>query len=289
MTARTCVVSVVVPFRNGADQLRELLASLVRQDFDEPWEIVAVDNGSSDGAAEVARSFSGRLPIVVMSAPERQNPAFARNSGTRQARADRFLFIDADDTVATGYVSAMVRALEIHPLVTSRVDSTALNAEWVREAHGPPWQQERIGPFLGFLPGTGANIGIRRELFETIGRFDEGLHGSEDLALSWSAQIQAGVAPHFVVDALYRYRYRASYAGLFRQGVTWGRDHVRLYNRFRRHGMPGRPFRKSAGEWLDVALGLTVAPKKSRPALVVRLGCCSGRLLGSVKDGVAYL
>jgi glycosyltransferase involved in cell wall biosynthesis len=281
------MVSVIVPFRNAEQHVEALLRSLVAQDYRGTWQLVAVDNGSKDRSRVLIERFSQSLNLTIVDGSARANLAHARNVGARAGAGDKLLFVDADDEVEHEYVSAMSRALDCHQLVTSRVDSTTLNAEWVRDAHGPPWQESGIGVFLEFLPAAGANIGIRRALFEQLGGFSEKFNGAEDLAFSWKAQLDAGVEPQFVGDAVYRYRYRDSYASLFRQSVNWGRGHVALYRGFRHAGMPRRTLRAAAGEWADVLWGIACS-SATRPALVVRLGYCMGRLAGSVRYGVQY-
>jgi len=281
------MVSVIVPFRNAERHVEALLRSLVAQDYRRTWQVVAVDNGSKDRSRVLIDQFSQSLNLTIVDASARANLAHARNVGARAAAGDKLLFVDADDEVGHGYVSAMSCALDIHKLVTSRVDSTTLNAEWVRDAHGPPWQESGIGVFLDFLPGTGANIGIRRALFEQLGGFSDEFNGAEDLAFSWKAQLDAGVEPQFVGDAVYRYRYRDTYAGLFRQSVNWGHGLVALYRCFRHAGMPRRTLRAAVDEWGDVLWGLARS-SETRPALVVRLGYCVGRLAGSIKYGAPY-
>ncbi len=281
-------VSVIVPFHRGARELGELLQSLAEQDYVGPWQVVAVDNRSADECRAVAIRFSSVMELTIVDAPVWSNPAYARNVGAESASGDKLLFVDADDQVAPGYVSAMAGALDEHAFVTSRVDSVSLNPDWVRLAHGPPWQEDGIQAFLGFLPGAGANIGIRRRLFERIGGFSDEFHGSEDIAFSWAVQLESGERLHFVKDALYRYRYRSTYRGLFRQGANWGRDHARLFRRFRTLGMPPRSLGEAATEWMAVLSGFLL-PGHDRPALVVRFGYCVGRLAGSIRYGVRYL
>ncbi|HET9369509.1 MAG TPA: glycosyltransferase [Vicinamibacterales bacterium] len=288
MTSAAKLVSVVVPFHNDERWLPTLLESLTRQESTRPWEIVAVNNRSTDGSRDVAERFIPLLPLRIVDAPERANPSYARNTGAWAASGDALIFIDADDAVAPNYVEAMSSALTDHAVVTSRVDSTTLNAPWLRDAHGPPWQEQGIASFLGFLPAAGVNIGIRRNLFERVAGFPLEFHGAEDLAFSWLVQIETGETLHFVPDAVYLYRYRNSYRSLFRQSANWGRDHVVLFRRFRDAGMPGRSFAQAGREWLALTAALARARRGERPALVVRLGYAWGRLLGSARYRVPY-
>ena len=114
----------------------------------------------------------------------------------------------------------MSAALDEHVLVTSRVDSTTLNAPWLQEAHGPAWQAEGIGTFYDFLPACGINIGIGRNEFDRLGGYSERFSSAEDIAFAWTAQMR-GIKLHFVHDAVYHYRYRSTLRRLFKQGSNW--------------------------------------------------------------------
>ncbi len=282
------MVSVIVPIYNAEPYLAGLLENLGSQVVSEPWEVVAVDNGSSDRSRQVAESFSDRLSIRIKQAIDRRNPSFARNIGARFASGEKLLFIDADDQISEDYVDHMARALNRHDFVTSRVDSISLNAPWIQAAHGPAWQTDEVGTFFDFLPAAGVNVGVRRELFESLQGFPEEFSGSEDMAFSWLAQL-AGAKIHLVHEAVYQYRYRDSLAGLFHQARNWGRDNVLLYTRFRRHGMPGRNFRQGLLDWYRTGRGLATARGRSSLApAVVRAGFCAGRLGGSIRYRVWY-
>jgi glycosyltransferase involved in cell wall biosynthesis len=282
--------SVIVPCRNAALHLRQLLQSLVDQEYEHAWEVVVVDNASSDESSKVAGGFADRLNLRIVEANDTANPSYARNVGWQRTSSEKLLFIDADDEVAPGYIAAMARALNAHDMVTSRVDSTSLNPAWVRESHGPAWQQDGILTFFEFLPAAGNNIGIRRSLLQTVGGFPEEFSASEDIALSWRIQLIAGAHIHFVGSAVYRYRYRDSLLALYRQSRGWGMSNVLLYLRFRDRGMPGRTPRLALAEWLTAIGGMLKArTRQDRARSAVQLGYCVGRLQGSLRYRVAYL
>jgi glycosyltransferase involved in cell wall biosynthesis len=282
-------VSVIVPCRNAAPYVQRVLRSLVSQELNEPAEIILVDNSSSDDSRRIAESVRGRLPLRVITADGRANASYARNVGVRLAAGDKLLFVDADDDVAPGYVAAMASALDSHEFVTSRVDSYSLNDKWLHEAHGPPWQAERVTIFFDFMPATGVNVGLRRSLFDKIGGFPEDFPASQDIVFSWRAQ-QIGAQIQFVREAVYLYRYRDTLRGLFRQCRNWGTSNVLLYRLFRDAGMPRRPLRAVLDEWGRVVRGLARARTKAELApFVVRLGFCVGRVIGSTKYRRIYL
>jgi glycosyltransferase involved in cell wall biosynthesis len=282
-------VSVIVPFRDVERHFASMLESLTWQEPTSAMEVIAVDNGSTDRSRGIAESFADRLDLRILDALDRRNASYARNVGVRAASCDRLLFVDADDQLAPGYVDAMTTALEHHRFVTSRVDCMTLNEEWVQLAHGDPWQTDSVPVGFDFLPVTGPNVALRRDLYEAAGGYPEDFSGCQDIVFAWRVQL-AGASIHFVPDAVYRYRHRDSIRGLYRQCVNWGYSDAQLYDRFRALGMPPRDLGTGLREWVEVAAGLLRVRRRSEAAaMVTRLGYCVGRLKGSIRFRVRYL
>ncbi|MBR9763841.1 MAG: glycosyltransferase family 2 protein [Rhodobacteraceae bacterium] len=107
-------VSIVVPAFNVAATLAETLTSLLAQTFQD-LEVLVVDDGSSDGTAEVARSFTDRRLRLVRQL--NRGLAGARNTGIHHARGDYIGFCDADDLWRPEKLAAHVRHLEVRPEV----------------------------------------------------------------------------------------------------------------------------------------------------------------------------
>lgn len=281
---------MIVPCRNCARHLAQQLEALARQKVDAGWEVVLVDNGSTDGSRSIAERFRHRLELRIVEAAGRRGAGYARNAGARKARGHKLLFVDADDEIAPDYISAMAGALDSTPFVTSRVDVAALNPDWSRGAHGP-WQQDEL-LFLSpdFLPGGGANIGILRSLFEAVGGFSERFPGAaEEIAFAWTVQL-AGSPLSFVPQAVYRYRHRETLFSLFRQTYSWGSCMPLLYREFRPAGFPTRTLAAAGRAWRSAIGRLVTARSKAQLAeAAVELGYCVGRLHGSLRHRVAYL
>jgi glycosyltransferase involved in cell wall biosynthesis len=289
-SASSAEVSVVMPFRNAAGTIGQQLDALAIQDFTGTWEVVAVDNRSEDQSREIAESFSGRLELRVVEARERLGGGYASNVGAAHASAEKLVFVDADDVVAPGYVSAMAAALEHHEFVTAAFDQTTLNPEWVRAAHGPPWREpgRPLPAQFGVLPNAGASMGIKRSAFERCGGFPDDLPRMYDIALSWEVQ-RAGIPLHYVPEALYRVRYREGLLDLFRQGFAGSSCAPLLYKRYRGAGMRRRTVGAVLRSWARLAVDLSKARTRAELApLVVRLGRESGRLTGSIRHRVFF-
>lgn len=130
-------VSVVLPAKDSAGFLGTALRSLTRQ-FDDPreLEVVVVDDGSTDGTAEVAESFACELPgLVLLRQDEPLGVSAARNRGNAAATGRYLAYLDADDWLAPRHLPAQVDALRTLGCPWVRVDmihATGLSRTLVR-------------------------------------------------------------------------------------------------------------------------------------------------------------
>jgi glycosyltransferase involved in cell wall biosynthesis len=285
------MVSVVVPCANAGGTLARQLEALAKQDYDGPFEVIVADNGSSDDSLRVAAEFHDRIErLAVVDASARRGQAYARNAGARVATGDALLFVDADDEVDTSYVAAMADALHAHEFVAARFDSDSLNPGWVRGTR-QAFQTESVSDTFGYLPfAGGGGLGIRREVFERVGGFDEDYWRSgQDIDFCWRVQ-RAGASLHFVPDAVVRISWRASLPGLYRQGRHYGRGETYLYKKYREVGMPAQSLGAAVGDWRALARRLPrVRTKADLGSWLRRAGRCVGRVQGSVRHRVMFL
>jgi len=199
-------LSVVIPSYNRLDALPETLSSLARQSLEaSAFEVLVVDDGSSDGTVEWLRQHRGDFPFTLEWIEQgRGGPGAARNRGARAANHGLLLFWDSDMIAAPD-------ALRVHADRHNQGDR--LLVAGARR----PWPQacrsvfSRItilsGPtdHLGngkptFFEVLSSNLSIRRELFLQLGGFDESLRAYEDLDFAYRAQ-QAGVSLLFSHEA----------------------------------------------------------------------------------------
>jgi len=283
-------LSVILPFRNDARHLPRQLEAPAQQELPDRWEVVAVDDRSTDGSRAIAERFTGRLEIRVI-ASDGRGPAHARNVGARLALGRRLVFVDADDEVAPGYLAATADGLERFSFVTSAFDNRALNAPWLAAAHRLQSRDpaDPLPRLFGLLPTAGGSIGVSREAFEHAGGFPEEFGAAEDVAFSWNVQL-AGFDLGYAAEAILRLRYRRSLRALFVQTFRWGSALPALYRRYRPVGMEPRPLGRAVRLWLELAHGLASARTRADLApQVVRAGLLLGRLAGSVRHRTPYL
>ncbi len=283
-------LSVVIPCRNTADQLPRQLWALAREKWQGWWEVVIADNGSTDGTREVAEAFKDRLPrLLVVDASARRGASYARNVGALSASGEAFLFLDADDEIAPGYLPAMADALAHHDFVAAYRDSESLNTGWVRLSRRThPYEGFRN--FYHFLPHAGGTrIGVRRSIFESAGGFDENILGGEDVDFCWRVQL-AGIPLRLVPEATVRVRFRQSLPRIYKQARLSGRGDALLYRRYRAAGMPGRSIGDGLRDWLRLIQRLPhIRGKSDWARWIRRLGQRVGRLEGSLRYRVIHL
>lgn len=106
--ARSAAVSVIIPCHNAAGTLAEALDSVFAQAID-GLEAIVVDDGSTDGSAEVAERYLERGLVLVRQA--NAGAAAARNRGIALARGEFLQFLDADDLLGPGKIAAQAAAL----------------------------------------------------------------------------------------------------------------------------------------------------------------------------------
>lgn len=281
-------LSIVIPSRNVAGDLPSQLESLAVQEPDVRWEVVVSDNGSTDGTRGVALRFADRLDIRVVDASGEPGRAFACNEGARSARGDSICFLDADDEVALGYVAAMAAALRVHPFVAARVD-VSLNTGWVARSRDP-FQHEGLLDVFNYLPfGIGCTLGVRREVFHTVGGFRGEIRFDEDVDFCWRVQ-QAGMPLVFVPEAVVRYRFRDDLWSLFVQAFHYGTGQVLLYRRHRGLGMPRRtPGQIRHDISRRVKALLAIRDKADLGQWLHETGYLVGNIVGSLRWRTLYL
>jgi glycosyltransferase involved in cell wall biosynthesis len=191
---------VVVPARNAAATLRRTLECLAAQQGAPEFEVIVVDDGSTDQTPEIARAAGVRLVQT-----DGVGSGQARNIGVREASGDVIAFTDADCFPTPGWLAAALPLLDSADLVAGAVapDPTAQLGPFDRTV----WVERETGLY------ETANLLIGRDLFEQIGGFEVWLssNGSrrgwtnpelaEDVWLGWRAR-RAGARTAFAPDAL---------------------------------------------------------------------------------------
>jgi glycosyltransferase involved in cell wall biosynthesis len=235
------LLSVVIPARDVEGTLSLQLDALLAQDLPGPWEIIVVDNGSIDATPDIVRAYaSEHSQVRLLVAPEGRGCGFGRNRGAAVARSNKLAFCDGDDVVGASWVSAMYHGLDRFAYVTGPLDIDELNDPWLIATRGR-WVARREMPVYGdVLPfAIGCNIGVRREVLDAVGGFNETMSSGEDIEFAMKLRAR-GVELGWQDSALIRYRYRPEWRVLWRQGRAYGGIQPELAARLRRHGLSPR-------------------------------------------------
>jgi len=104
-------VSVIMPVYNSAPFLRESVQSVLNQDFRD-FDLIAVDDGSSDESWEILQSFEHNQRVKTIRLKKNQGAAAARNAGVAKSDCDYLAFLDADDLAKPQRLKIQVQALE---------------------------------------------------------------------------------------------------------------------------------------------------------------------------------
>jgi GT2 family glycosyltransferase len=160
-------VSVIVPVRNGAGSIRQLLESLGAQTLArERFEVIVVDNASSDRTPEIAAEHGAR--VVHEGVPNRSR---ARNRGVTEAASALYAFTDADCIADPGWLEALIGCQSAAPLVAGDVRVRVRERPNAVERYEALW---RFGQESWVRQGWAAtaNLLVRAEAFEEIDGFD---------------------------------------------------------------------------------------------------------------------
>lgn len=193
------LVSCIIIFLNGEAHIAEAIDSIIAQTY-ETWELILVDDGTTDGATDIARRYAaehpGQIRYIEHPGHENRGMSASRNAGLREARGNYVAFLDADDIWLPDRLRVHVDTLERHPEAAMSIGPTMLWSSWNRDAlpKHRPWLMADMTTYLGlptdrvleppflalhYLNAHGAGMPgicsllIRREALLDVGGFDD--------------------------------------------------------------------------------------------------------------------
>lgn len=192
-------VSVVMPVRNGERFLREALDSTLAQTLPD-FELIAVDDGSTDATQEILAEVAGRDPRLRVHRQEPGGLTVALNAGCALARAALVARMDADDVMLPDRLERQVQYLDRHSEVALLGGGIVLVDEAGREIDREPGRARL--DFLVRNELTHATVMMRADAFRALGGYR--LDQSEDYDLWLRFDERYGVAT--VAEPVIRYR-----------------------------------------------------------------------------------
>lgn len=283
------IVSVIIPALNAADTLETQLLALVRQQVNVAWEVIVVDNGSTDGTVELCHQMSDELPVLRVIGCATPGTGAARNAGVAASLGELLLFCDADDEVAPDWVAAMVAALQEAEAVGGAVENDRLNGD--RPSYMPR-HPDGLPVVANFLPrAITANLGVRRAVFDQVGEFHEDYdYGCGDTEFCWRLQL-AGFRLAYDARAIVHYRHRSTLHSVAVKAYRTGRSRGRLLRDFHASGMQRPGLAGAAFRWAKLIVALPTLPfsRAARWRWTEQTAAAAGRVSGSLHYRVRYL
>lgn len=235
-------VSVIIPVYNDPDGVRMTLNSLLAQSYPAGnYEVLVVDNGSTDETREVIRRFEATYDHVHLFVEEETQGSYAaRNEGIRNATGDVLAFLDADVTVDHDWLERGVEHFsgDVEYLACD-VELYSMGRETLagkyNEHYGFPveryFEESHFGPTCGLF--------VRASIFDDVGLFDEKLISGGDGEFG-SRVHRAGKEQRFADDLTVYHPTRSSLRSLVDKQVRVGRGFYQRNRRYPdRYGRPG--------------------------------------------------
>lgn len=177
------MISIIIPTYNRAERLKDAIESVRTQTYVN-WELIIVDDGSTDNTEGVVRSFDDRRIYYIKQ--DNRGVSAARNTGISKARGKLIAFLDSDDRWSPSKLEVQKDFFD------SNSEAYLCQTEeiWIRNGmrvnpkkkHAKPsgWIFKECLPLCCVSPSA---VMVRQEVFETIGVFDESLLSCEDYDL----------------------------------------------------------------------------------------------------------
>jgi GT2 family glycosyltransferase len=222
-TVKKAKYSVVIPVYNNASDLRQCLESLNAQTYDhELFEVIVVDNNSTDESAAVAESFGVRCLYEKTF----QSSYAARNCGIKAAQGDFIVFLDSDCVAHSDWLRQIDARSDdatvgcfAGEILSAKPTTTT---EHFSEAIGLLRQR---GPLSGwhFKPyAQTANATYRQVVFQKVGMFEPTMKSGGDAVLAWRMLDQTDYRIQFVPEAIVYHHHRTSVPDLWSQFRRYG-------------------------------------------------------------------
>jgi glycosyltransferase involved in cell wall biosynthesis len=212
------LVTVMITVFNGAAYLAESIESVLEQTY-RPIELIVLDDGSTDGSGDIARSFGSALRFARQ---DNGGMSAARNSAVALASGTYFSFLDADDRFRPEKTERQMKALHSDPSVDvvfghmtefMSPDVDAQAAALLREpVHDLPWRTPNL-------------MLVRREAFERVGLFSTDLRVG--IGVDWYARaMECGLKQLVLPSIVLERRLHASNNGIRQRDVRHQYLHV---------------------------------------------------------------
>jgi glycosyltransferase involved in cell wall biosynthesis len=206
-------ISVIIPLYNKSPYIVRALNSVLKQTF-QNFEVIVVDDGSTDNGAEIVRGFVD--PRIRLIRQENRGVSAARNRGADEAISDFVAFLDADDEWMPSHLETIVRLMDKYPAAgmyntACKIQTSSGKTQWIKYAFipNPPWEGLLPNYFLSEAvaanPIETSTVVIPRKIFQEMRGFNEEYWYGEDADLFGRIALKYPVAFSWELGAIYHW------------------------------------------------------------------------------------
>jgi glycosyltransferase involved in cell wall biosynthesis len=228
--------SIIIPLYNRPQEIKELLESLTLQSYRQ-FEVLVIEDGSVNDAAEIVKSFAGQLDVrYFVKANEGQG--FTRNFGFERAKGDYFIIFDSDclipadyleivnDYLNTSWLDAYGGPDAAHPSFTAVQKAISYSMTSPFTTGGIRGNKKGIGQFHP----RSFNMGVSRKVWEKVGGFIITRSGED---IEYSIRIHsAGFKIGLIPEAKVYHKRRTNFLQFYKQLHFFGRARINVYKFF---------------------------------------------------------
>ncbi len=231
--------SFIIPVYNRPQEIKELLDSFVKFNFRDPFEIVIVEDGSTNTSKDIVGSFKGTLNINYYF-KDNSGPGDSRNFGMKKAKGNYFLILDSDCILPPNYLNLVRENLTqefahcfggpdaAHPYFSNLQKAINFSMTSVITTGGV---RGGLKNNKSFEPRS-FNMGISKEAFERTGGFGN-IHPGEDPDLSLRLR-KLGYTTKLIPEAFVYHKRRLSWSKFYQQVYKFGLVRPILNKRFKK-------------------------------------------------------
>ena len=226
------LISVVIPTHNRKSSLKDCLDSVLSQYYPSgEYEVIVVDDGSTDGTKRFLKEFTKTNSNVKFFSQPNRGPSAARNLGIEKSSGGIICFIDDDCIPEKDWLKNLVKGFDCEKvggvggkIITNK--PSTLTQRYVEESG--ILNQEGFGSRKLLITG---NVAYKRDALIKSGGFDTSLNACEDIDLSIRVQL-LGYGIKYVDNAIVYHEYRPSIIGLYRQQYRNAKGYARLNKKY---------------------------------------------------------
>lgn len=229
--------SIIVPVYNRPQEIDELLESLTQQDFQDDFEVIVVEDGSTDSSVEVVKKYTNSLQINYFF-KENSGAGASRNYGMERANGNYFIILDSDVIVPTQYLTEVSKALKdnftdafggpdaAHPNFTSLQKAINYSMTSFLTTGGIRGKKKGVGKFQP----RSFNLGLSKAAFEKTNGFSK-LKVGEDIDLTFRLW-EHGFKTQLIERAFVYHKRRSTIKQFFKQTFAFGTARPVLNKRY---------------------------------------------------------